>query len=75
MLKNILKIKNIKLKSSKYISTYDINVITLSPFMLRATATQLQFSSPGLITPATDIAYNKMYFLQMQSLEEIQHIV
>ena len=68
MLKKIKEIKNIKLKVFSILMLITLMSLQLSPFMLRATATQLQFSSPGLVTPATDIAYGKNVFFTRGTL-------
>jgi len=62
MFKVLKNIKNIKLKVLSILMLITLMSLQLSPFMLRATASQLQFHSPGLITPATDIAYGKNVF-------------
>ncbi|MDO4282002.1 MAG: hypothetical protein Q4D02_00005, partial [Clostridia bacterium] len=62
ILEKVKGIKNIKLKVVSIFLLITLMSLQLSPFMLRATATQLQFYSPGLITPATDTAYNKNVF-------------
>ncbi|MDO4283661.1 MAG: hypothetical protein Q4D02_08515, partial [Clostridia bacterium] len=62
MLKKLKEIKNVKLKIVSIFLLITLMSMQLSPFMLNATATQLQFYSPGLVTPATDTAYNKNVF-------------
>ena len=58
MLKTLKGIKNIKLKVMSIFMLITLMSLQLSPFMLNATAAQLNFYSPGLVTPATDTAYN-----------------
>ena len=58
ILNKLKGIKNIKLKVMSIFMLITLMSLQLSPFMLNATAAQLNFYSPGLVTPATDTAYN-----------------
>ncbi len=61
-------IKNIKVKIASIFMLIALMSLQLTPFTLLATATQLQFYSPGLITPATDVAYGKNVFFTNATL-------
>ena len=61
-------IKNIKVKIASIFMLIALMSLQLTPFTLLATATQLQFYSPGLVTPATDVAYGKNVFFTNATL-------
>ncbi len=66
---NSLKnIKHFKLKIFSIFMLMTLISLQFTPFMLRATATQLPFHSPSLITPATDIYYQKNVFFSNATL-------
>ena len=64
----IIGIKHLKLKIVSIFLIFMLLTLQLSPFMLQATATQLQYYSPGLVTPATDVYYQKNVFFSNSTL-------
>ncbi|MDO4282849.1 MAG: SpaA isopeptide-forming pilin-related protein [Clostridia bacterium] len=64
----IRNIKNFKTKIFVIILLMMLLSLQFTPFMLRATATQLPFYSPALITPATDVYYQKNVFFSNATL-------
>ena len=68
VLERLKGIKNIKMKVVTILMLIVLMSLQLTPFTLLATATQLQFYSPGLVTPATDVAYGKNVFFTNATL-------